>query len=101
MQFVSCKDHDILWKAELLEVLDNYECRTRVAAETLREILLEIAHKELVQKPMHVIDCWRELIQLNITLNHDGFVEMYGNLKRLHVAELRFCFPTCQNSQEV
>ncbi|KAF0032061.1 hypothetical protein F2P81_016616 [Scophthalmus maximus] len=71
MQFVSSHDHAILQKA-----LNDFS-----SVDTLREILLEIAHKELIQKPMYVIDCLRDVIEPNITLNHDDLVEMYGNLK--------------------
>ncbi|XP_034530350.1 uncharacterized protein LOC117805870 [Notolabrus celidotus] len=89
--FVSLQDHNILSKAltdfcsvdtdELMDVLENYECRKRVTAETLRDILMEIAHKELVQKPMYVIDCWKDVIQPNITLDHIELVKMYNSLR--------------------
>ncbi|KAI9532567.1 hypothetical protein NQZ68_031269 [Dissostichus eleginoides] len=46
---------------ELLEVLDSYGCRRKVTAENLPKIIEEIAPKEMVQKPMFVIDCWREI----------------------------------------
>ncbi|KAL7378358.1 hypothetical protein ABVT39_012398 [Epinephelus coioides] len=71
LQFVSREERDILMQAmsdfstvdcdDLVEILDSYGCRRRITAKTLPTILDEIAHKELVQKPMLVIDCWREI----------------------------------------
>lgn len=55
MSDFSTVDSDVL-----VEVLDSYGCRRRITAETLPTILDEIAHKGLVQKPMFIIDCWRE-----------------------------------------
>lgn len=90
MRFVSAQDSVILQRAledftsvsfdELLEVLQTYECRRLVAPDTLKETLLEISHKELLQKPMYVIDCWREVIQENIILDQDELRNMIAKL---------------------
>ncbi|XP_061576483.1 uncharacterized protein LOC133442491 [Cololabis saira] len=91
LQFVSSQEQDVLKTAlddfssvdddDLLEVLDRYECRKRVTAANLPEILKEISHKELVQKPMFVIDCWREITQPQIHLNSGELTKMYSDLK--------------------
>ena len=77
LQFVSRQEQDLLRDAladsssvdELLDVLNSYECRKRITAASLPEILDEISHKELVQKPMFVIDCWREITLTHMHLN--------------------------------
>lgn len=71
LQFVSHQEREILTQAlqdfssiepdDLLEVLDSYGCRKRVSADTLQDIITEISHKELVQKPMFVVDCWKDI----------------------------------------
>lgn len=86
LQYVSCQEREILREAlqdfssvepdDLLEVLDNYECRRRASADTLPEILMEISHKELVQRPMFVIDCWREIIKPQLSLNYEKLTKM-------------------------
>lgn len=91
LQFVSCQDREILRQAlqdfssvepdDLLDVLDNYECRRKPSADTLPQILMEISHKELVQKPMFVIDCWRDITQSQISLNYEKLSKMYADLK--------------------
>ncbi|XP_049900229.1 uncharacterized protein LOC126390120 [Epinephelus moara] len=91
LQFVSCQEQDVLRHAlddfssvdddDLLEVLNSYECRKRVTAASLPEILEELAHKELVQKPMYVIDCWREITQSQMHLNSEELSKLYSDLK--------------------
>ncbi|ROL43003.1 hypothetical protein DPX16_5556 [Anabarilius grahami] len=90
LQFVSTQERDILQHTlqdfssvefdELLEVLDNYECRRQVSADNFPEILKEISHKELVQKPMFVLDCWKEITQSQISLTFEELKEMYAEL---------------------
>lgn len=115
MRFISSQDRDILQQAlndftsvdsdELLEVLANYKCRTRVTAETLRDILVEIAHKQLVQKPMFVIDCWKEVVMLNLTpLTHDELLRIFHNYKptpKKVVGLLQFPVLMTSNQREV
>ncbi|KAL0164198.1 hypothetical protein M9458_039951, partial [Cirrhinus mrigala] len=90
LQFVSTQEREILQHAlqdfssvefdELLEVLDCYECRRQVSADNFREILKEISHKELVQKPMFVLDCWKEITESQISLTFEELNEMYAKL---------------------
>lgn len=44
---------------ELIDVLDSFGCRKVPNKENVRELILEVAHKEMVQKPQYVADCWR------------------------------------------
>ncbi|KAK5874178.1 hypothetical protein PBY51_019151 [Eleginops maclovinus] len=91
LQYVSIQDQDILKKAledfssvdssELMEVLENYECRKMIKAETLPQILKEIAHKELVQKPRYVIVCWKQLMHGKVNIAHDDLLARYQALR--------------------
>ncbi|XP_019222594.1 uncharacterized protein LOC109204863 isoform X2 [Oreochromis niloticus] len=91
LQFVSSQECDVLMEAvknfsavdldDLVEVLDSYGCRKRITAETLPTILDEIAHKELVQKPMFVIDCWREIINPHISLSPEALTKLFSELQ--------------------
>ncbi|XP_057688452.1 uncharacterized protein LOC130913681 [Corythoichthys intestinalis] len=105
LKFVGSQDQDVLRRAmhefssvdenDLLEALDNYECRKKVTASSFSEILKEISHKELVQKPMFVIDCWREIVQPHIHFNSGELNKRYSDLKPTpkKVAEI-LKFPT-------
>ncbi|KAL3987646.1 hypothetical protein ACER0C_014761 [Sarotherodon galilaeus] len=91
LQYVSSQECDVLMEAvknfsavdldDLVEVLDSYGCRKRITAETLPTILDEIAHKELVQKPMFVIDCWREIIYPHISLSPEALTKLFSELQ--------------------
>lgn len=48
--------------SELLEMLSSYDCRRQVNSENIVAIIEEIAHKELIQKPQYIADCWKGII---------------------------------------
>lgn len=67
---------------EITDLLANYECHKNVRPETLPEILLELAHKEMIQKPKFVIDCWREVSQSHmLVLDPEALIKMYSEWK--------------------
>ena len=47
---------------ELIELLDRYGCRKRPTQANVKDLILELAHKELIQKPQYVADCWGALL---------------------------------------
>lgn len=69
-------DHD-----DLLEILDGYGCRKRITAESFTTILDEIAHKELVQKPMFVINSWREITMHHLSITPDHLTKLLSDLQ--------------------
>lgn len=80
----SCQEQDDFSSAdidELLEVLTTYECRKKVSAAILPDLLNELSHEELVQKTTFLIDCWREITQLELHLNYAELTKMYYDLK--------------------
>ncbi|XP_014900553.1 uncharacterized protein LOC106955100 [Poecilia latipinna] len=91
LQFVSSQECEVLREAvknfsavdldDLVEVLDNYGCRKRITPESFPNILDEIAHKELVQKPMFVIDCWREIIYPHLSLSPEALNKLFKDLQ--------------------
>lgn len=48
---------------ELLDVLKVFDCRSRVTKENVKVVIKEIAHKEIIQKPQYVTDCWKDIVQ--------------------------------------
>ena len=47
---------------EFMDFLTNFDCKRRVTELNLREIIHELAHKELIQKPQYVINCWKPIL---------------------------------------
>ena len=43
---------------ELLEFLSAFDCKRRITEDSLVDIITEVAHKEIIQKPQYVADCW-------------------------------------------
>ena len=77
MQYISADERRIIEKClsgdlnfenedafeELLDVLKMYDCRSRITADNIRKVIQEIAHKEIIQKPQYVTDCWKYILQ--------------------------------------
>ena len=77
MQYISADERRIIDKClsgdldfenedefkELLDVLKMYDCRSRVTQENIKKVIQEIAHKEIIQKPQYVTDCWKDIVQ--------------------------------------
>ena len=47
---------------DLKEFLCNFDCRRVVGPDNVRDIIIELAHKELIQKPKYVSDCWSDIL---------------------------------------
>lgn len=47
---------------DLQEFLCSYDCKKLPNKENIRQIINEVAHQELIQRPEYVANCWREVI---------------------------------------
>lgn len=47
---------------ELTSMLSVYSCRKQINSSNFSTLLQEIAHKEIIQKPMFVLDCWSTIL---------------------------------------
>ena len=45
---------------KLIDVLDRFGCRKVPTKEKARDLILQVAHKEILQKPQYLADAWRE-----------------------------------------
>lgn len=48
--------------SQLLEVFSDYDCRIMVNSENIIQVIEEIAHKELLQKPQYIADSWKDIV---------------------------------------
>lgn len=48
---------------ELIDILDIYQCKVLPTALNFGTILHEISHKELIQQPSFVAECWRGILK--------------------------------------
>ena len=67
----------------LLEILGNFDCRTRVNKENVRSVIREIAHKEIIQKTQFITDCWRPTLQYIVTSfpTCEALIEKYEEIQ--------------------
>ena len=47
---------------EVLDLLTAFECKKIATADNFKDLIIEIAHKEIVQKPRYACDCWSEIL---------------------------------------
>lgn len=47
---------------EMLDFLSAFDCKRKVTHSNFVEIMREVAHKEIVQKPKYVSDCWQPIL---------------------------------------
>jgi len=67
---------------DLMDALDNHKCRSYVTKDTLPKILEEIAHKELVQEPKFIVNCWADVLKdLGSVISSDRLKEMYTEME--------------------
>ncbi|XP_068690749.1 uncharacterized protein [Montipora foliosa] len=91
--YVSSDDRDMLANCiagnvhanddELLDFLSSFKCYRNPTEQNIREIILEIAHQEIVQKPRFVANCWSPLfIKLRkLIKTSDDLTKLYEERK--------------------
>ncbi len=65
---------------EFVESLDRFNCRKMPTTENVKNLILEVAHKEIVQKPQYVAVCWRHVLQ---TRFHDTKLSSMEGLRQI------------------
>ena len=78
-------DNLIFESEELLDVLEEFKCRTRVSKKNTYSIISELAQQELIQKPFLMTACWKEsftmLVQHHCLNSKENVLKLYEGLK--------------------
>lgn len=69
----------IFGKEEWFEFLEAHDIKRHVTEDNLRRTLLEVAHKEMVQDPAYVAECWSNILQ-GLHLPPGGLDEVMSSL---------------------
>lgn len=92
LKYVSNSEADVIQKVfsksigidddDLLDFLSAFDCKRQVTEENIKEIVVEIAHKELIQKPKYVSDCWVEILSpiKYFIPSNDALCQIYKSL---------------------
>ena len=67
---------------EVLDFLKAFDCKNVAMPENFKDLIMEIAHKELVQKPRYACDCWSEILVpvKSLITSIDVLFEIYDSL---------------------
>ena len=49
--------------SELIDLLDWFGCRKMPSKENIKSLILEVAHKEVIQRAKYVADCWNGIFR--------------------------------------
>ncbi|VEN64120.1 unnamed protein product, partial [Callosobruchus maculatus] len=52
---------------ELLEICSTLDCKRLPNESNMKEIVFDLAHKELFQKPKYIVDCWQTVMKNCLT----------------------------------
>ncbi|XP_046555827.1 uncharacterized protein LOC124265079 [Haliotis rubra] len=108
--FISSVDKDVFTNAvqnfadadidEIIEALEEHECRTAINRDNILPVILEIAHKELIQTPMYVSDCWRDIIGV-VHMTSAQLENVYKSLVPSNKGVIQIMkFPPCNTTEE-
>ena len=73
-------DYASVDEEDLLDVMDRYNVKRLVTADSVASIVHEVAHKELVQTPMFVADCFHKVLG-NILVGEGELHVLYTSLQ--------------------
>ena len=48
---------------ELLDFLGNYKTYKKPSKQNIKQIIFELAHQELIQKPKYIAQCWSAILE--------------------------------------
>ena len=90
-EYIPAKDQDVLDLClsdtfdkddnDVIEFLSSLKCFRLASQENIQEIIHELAHQELIQKPRYIVNCWSPI--LHSLQDHqefqtfEGFKEFY------------------------
>ena len=68
---------------DLIDLLDRFGCRRLPTKDNIQGLIMEIVHKEIIQKAQYVADCWRCIFksELGILSSVEKVGDMYASLE--------------------
>lgn len=70
---------NISGEEEWLDFLDAHDIKRHVTEDNVRKTILEVAHKEMVQDPAYVAECWSSVLN-GLNLPPGGLDDVIANL---------------------
>lgn len=73
---------------EFIDLLDRFGCRKIPTKENAMNVILELAHKEIVQKPQYIADSWKDILQKGLHESKISSVQISSGVKYLAVVHV-------------
>ncbi len=80
-EYIPAEDQDVLDQClgdsfdkddtDVIEFLSSLKCFKLPSQENIQEIIRELAHQELIQKPRYIVNCWAPI--LRVLQDHQEF----------------------------
>lgn len=95
------KQFDDVDEDELMDILTSYDCKWKPKKDNIEQLIKDIAHKELVQKPMYILKCWASHLQHIMTLEvlQDTYKNGEPTAKNI-LSQLKLINPSTLSSAE-
>ncbi len=85
-EYIPAEDQDVLDQClgdsfdkddtDVIEFLSSLKCFKLPSQENIQEIIRELAHQELIQKPRYIVNCWAPI--LRVLQDHQEFQTFEG-----------------------
>ena len=49
---------------DVIDALETYDVKTIITQENVNNVILQTAHKEIIQKPSFIYECWKDTLQM-------------------------------------
>ena len=89
---------------DLLDLLNRFGCRSLPTKKMVNSLMLEVAHKEIIQKAQYVADCWntifREFLSEGKLSTAKGVYSVYQSLEPPTKKVLNMLSTTPRNNAE-
>ena len=96
-------DWKLVDQDDLLDILELHECKTLPTSHNITRLLNEIAHKEIIQTSMFIVDCFQPILK-QADIAEDRLIQLYSDLiptPKVVNRMFKFPDPMCAEEQTV
>ena len=95
------KDFESVEEDDLYDVMERHDVKCLITKNNVERVVLEVAHKEMVQAPMFIAECWSDILKpMKITKSH--LAQLYRKLDPSTRAVLKMVkYPDVVSKEEI
>ena len=77
---MEASSHKDFTDEDFMDFLEAHDVKSVVSRNNWQKVLHEIAHKELIQEPAYVSECWRRILPRHLQVPCGGIGELITSL---------------------